>query len=122
MLQPGAIVTVSLAYLAVLFAIAWWGDRRADQGRSVIANVSRTVLGELVDRFAAACIVHITAAPEIIGTRLAARGREDTADIANRRARETPRFPSGAKVIAIVNDADPELGIAKFVELLRRTI
>jgi len=38
MLQSWAIIPVSLAYLALLFAIAYYGDKRADQGRSIIAN------------------------------------------------------------------------------------
>ena len=38
MLQSFVIVPVALAYIGVLFAIARFGDRRADQGRSIIAN------------------------------------------------------------------------------------
>lgn len=38
MLQGWLIVLVSLAYLAVLFLIAWVADRRADAGRSLIGN------------------------------------------------------------------------------------
>jgi len=38
MLQGWVIVLVSFAYLGVLFAIAHWGDRRAEAGRSIIAN------------------------------------------------------------------------------------
>src|SRR5512138_2411208 len=38
MLQGWAIVLASFAYLGLLFAIAWLGDRRAAVGRSVIAN------------------------------------------------------------------------------------
>jgi Na+/proline symporter/signal transduction histidine kinase len=38
MLQGWVIVAAALAYLGVLFAIAYHADRRADQGRSVIAN------------------------------------------------------------------------------------
>lgn len=38
MLSPGLVLTASFAYLLALFAIAWWGDRRAQQGRSVIGN------------------------------------------------------------------------------------
>jgi len=37
-LRGWVIVAVSFAYLGVLFAIAHWGDRRAEAGRSVIAN------------------------------------------------------------------------------------
>ncbi len=38
MLQGWVIVTVSFAYLGVLFAIAYYGDKRADAGRSIIAK------------------------------------------------------------------------------------
>jgi Na+/proline symporter/nitrogen-specific signal transduction histidine kinase len=38
MLQGWVVVPVALAYLGVLFAVAYYGDRRADQGRSIIAN------------------------------------------------------------------------------------
>src|SRR5450759_3131336 len=38
MLQGWVIVLVGLLYLAVLFAVASLGDRRADAGRSLIAN------------------------------------------------------------------------------------
>ncbi len=38
MLQGWVIVTVSFAYLGVLFAIAYTGDQRAEAGRSIIAN------------------------------------------------------------------------------------
>ena len=38
MLAPTTVVGASFAYLALLFAIAWWADRRALGGRSVIGN------------------------------------------------------------------------------------
>ncbi len=38
MLQGWFILTVSFAYVGLLFAIAWYGDRRASEGRSLIAN------------------------------------------------------------------------------------
>ncbi len=38
MLQGWVIASVSFAYLGVLFAIAYFGDKRADEGRSIIAN------------------------------------------------------------------------------------
>lgn len=33
-----SVILVSFAYLALLFGVAWWADRRADEGRSVIAS------------------------------------------------------------------------------------
>src|SRR5512138_3971506 len=38
MLHSWVIIPVSLAYLGILFAIAYHGDKRADAGRSIIAN------------------------------------------------------------------------------------
>ncbi|MCH9807756.1 MAG: sensor histidine kinase [Alphaproteobacteria bacterium] len=38
MLQGWVIVATAVLYLCVLFAIAYWGDRRADQNRSIISN------------------------------------------------------------------------------------
>lgn len=38
MLSPALVIGASLAYLLLLFAVAWYGDRRAAQGRSIIAN------------------------------------------------------------------------------------
>ncbi|MDB5844323.1 MAG: periplasmic sensor signal transduction histidine kinase [Polaromonas sp.] len=38
MMSPAVVVGASLAYLLLLFGVAWHGDRRAAQGRSIIAN------------------------------------------------------------------------------------
>jgi Na+/proline symporter len=38
MLLGGVILLTSFAYLGILFAIAYYGDKRADAGRSIIAN------------------------------------------------------------------------------------
>ncbi len=38
MLSGWTVILVSFAYLGILFAIAWWADRRADQHRSLIDN------------------------------------------------------------------------------------
>lgn len=38
LLSPAVVLAASLAYVVALFAIAWWADRRAAVGRSVIGN------------------------------------------------------------------------------------
>ncbi|HAS51445.1 MAG TPA: histidine kinase, partial [Gammaproteobacteria bacterium] len=38
MLGDGLIITCALAYMGILFGIAYYGDHRADAGRSIIAN------------------------------------------------------------------------------------
>ena len=38
MLSDGVILASALVYMSVLFGIAYYGDQRADAGRSIIAN------------------------------------------------------------------------------------
>lgn len=38
MLPSWVIFLIAMLYLAMLFAIAWWGDRRAEKGRSIVGN------------------------------------------------------------------------------------
>ncbi len=38
MISPAVVLAASFGYLLLLFAVAWIGDRRATQGRSIIAN------------------------------------------------------------------------------------
>src|SRR6186997_2784461 len=38
MLETWVVIFIPFAYLGLLFAIAWFADRRADAGRSIIAN------------------------------------------------------------------------------------
>src|SRR5439155_25047392 len=38
MLSAPVIIIASFAYVGLLFAIAYYGDKRADAGRSIIAN------------------------------------------------------------------------------------
>ena len=38
MLETGTILISSFGYIGLLFAIAWWGRKRADIGRSIISN------------------------------------------------------------------------------------
>lgn len=48
MISGPVIVAISIGYLLVLFAIAWIGDRRAAQGRSLIDNSTTYVLSMAV--------------------------------------------------------------------------
>ena len=38
MLQDSVIIISALAYVGILFGVAYYGDKRADAGRSIIAN------------------------------------------------------------------------------------
>ena len=90
-----------------------------DAGRSVVANVSRSVVGNARNRFAPVLVVAVTAAPDTLAARLAGRARETVDDI-DRRLRRADA-PTDADV-AIDNDGPLAAAVERFAELLRQTI
>lgn len=90
-----------------------------DEGRTVVVNVSRTVLDEARGRFPHVRVVSITADPVVLGQRLAARGREDAADIGARLARAQAVPVKGSDVITVRNEGTPAEGVAQLVEAIR---
>ena len=90
------------------------------QGKSVIANGSRSVLDEARAIFDHVAIISITANEALLRQRLLARGRESAADIEKRIARATAFNVSGEDVHTISNDGSVEEGVAYFVELLAK--
>ncbi len=114
-------------FAATDFALQWqahglcYGIPRAIEadlaaGRIVLANLSRTVLAQAAASYDFA-VLEITAPPEVLAARLAARGREAAADIAARLAREAP-LPAGLRVLRVINDTTPEAAIATAKNLL----
>ena len=59
-------------------------DDELRAGRTVVANVSRTVVDAVRRAYADVVVVSITAPPEILGQRLAARGRSSDGKITDR--------------------------------------
>lgn len=86
-------------------------------GRVVVANVSRTVIAEAATRLPVA-VLEITASPEVLAVRLAARGRESAADIAARLARQVP-IPPGVRVHRVLNDVEVAEGVQAVLTVLR---
>lgn len=110
------------------FALAWqahgldYGIPVATTGRlaageTVVANVSRTVLDEARRRFPPVLVVLVTAAPEVLAARLAARGREDAEDIRRRLARGDLDCP-GSDVVRLENDGRLDDAVRRFVDLV----
>ncbi|WP_137124234.1 phosphonate metabolism protein/1,5-bisphosphokinase (PRPP-forming) PhnN [Roseomonas sp. HF4] len=108
----------------------WWGAHGLSYGiprdieadialrRVVVANLSRAVLAEAAARYPLR-VLNITAPVAVLAARLAARGREDAADIAARLAREAT-LPPGLDVATVTNDTTPEDGAARVIEALSR--
>ncbi len=96
-------------------------DAMVAQGHVVIANLSRTVLAELPRRYRRPLVVEITAAPEILARRIAARGRESEAEIANRLARKVAAAPFPGTIVIDNGGRLEEAGRA-FADLIRRQL
>ena len=111
------------------FALAWpahglrYGlpasvDTDIDAGRVVVANVSRQIVGEIERRYARTTVVALSATPDIIAQRLAARGRED-ADAINRRiARMVDADALGPATIRLDNSGPLVLAGERLVDIL----
>ena len=112
------------------FALAWpahglrYGlpasvDADIDAGRVVIANVSRQIVGQIERRYPRTAVVALSAAPEIIAQRLAARGREDAAAISQRLARMVDADALGPATIRLDNSGALVLAGERLVDILQ---
>lgn len=86
-------------------------------GRVVVANLSRSVIPMLVERYPAAVVVLVTADRDIIERRLANRGRETAASIQGRLGRRIgDTLPTST--VKIDNSGPLEVAGTQFVRLL----
>jgi phosphonate metabolism protein PhnN/1,5-bisphosphokinase (PRPP-forming) len=102
----------------LLYGIPMAAAQALEEGRVVVANLSRTVLAEAAARYPLR-ILNITAPLPVLAARLAARGREDAADIAARLAREAA-LPPGLPVETVMNDSTVAEGTARVLAALNR--
>ncbi|MFC6789836.1 phosphonate metabolism protein/1,5-bisphosphokinase (PRPP-forming) PhnN [Methylobacterium komagatae] len=90
--------------------------RLARSGSVVVCNVSRRIVCEARSRFARTQVVEITAPPEVLAQRLAARARAEDGNLAARLARRGSVVPD----LTIDNSGAPEVGAATFIDYLLR--
>jgi ribose 1,5-bisphosphokinase len=82
-------------------------------GRDCVMNLSRGVLAEAAARWPRLRVVAVTARPEVLAQRLAARGREDAAAVARRLARAGAiALPAGLDVVQVDNSGTLEAAVA----------
>ena len=86
----------------------------------VIANVSRTIIADAAQRYMTR-VIEITAPPDVLAARLAARGRETAADSVARLARNVP-LPTSGEAITIMNDGPLAESVERFVTALRHCL
>ena len=85
-------------------------------GRTVVANVSRTVLEALRNGYANVAVVAITAPPEVLAARLAARARRSDGDIGERLSRMTDDANAD---VTIVNTGNADYHSRQLVRIIR---
>lgn len=87
-------------------------------GRAVVANVSRTVIAALRQAYANVVVVAITAPPEVLAQRLAARARHSDGNIADRLARSVDDASANADV-TILNAGSADYHGRQLVRVIR---
>ena len=97
------------------YAVPAEAGRRVEAGHVVVCNVSRRVVGAARALGLPVSVVAVTAPPEILARRLAARGRAEDGDLAARLARAVPV----AADLTLLNAGAPQEAAARFVEHLR---
>lgn len=91
------------------------------QGTDCLANFSRSALTQAADVFPRLLVMNITARPETLALRLAARGRETEEEIAKRIGQASKPLPEGLDVIELSNDGTLTQTVFKAAELLRQS-
>lgn len=87
-------------------------------GHLVIANGSRSFLDRFAKTFQSLLVVNVTAAPEVLASRLEARGRESRDDILKRLKRGTLTICGNYHVVTIDNSGEVATAGRALVEAL----
>ena len=85
----------------------------------VIFNGSRAALPEAVRVFPGLRVILVTAPGIVLAARLAARRRETAEDIRARLSRAAFEMPEGIPFQPVINDASPEIGVARLLAALQ---
>ena len=88
-------------------------------GKTVVASVSRHVVGAARSKYPSSAVVLITAEISRRAERLVRRGRESADQITARLARESPPVPSGISPVIIDNSGFLAISVTAFVMALR---
>ncbi len=91
-----------------------------DAGRSVIVNVSRSIIENARQKFERLRIISVTASSAVIAERLRNRGRETEDDIQKRIARAEAYAVTGPDVIELSNDGSLDEAVEALVSVLHK--
>jgi ribose 1,5-bisphosphokinase len=94
-------------------------ERAMSEGRDVIFNGSRAMLGPAWETFPGLTVIHVTASIPVLADRLASRGRETKDEIARRLTRASYEIPYGIGVRVVENNGTLESAVAAFLDALQ---
>lgn len=97
-------------------------DEAIANGHIAVANGSRNAIPALRERYENVAVVEITAAPEILAERLAARGRESRGEVMARLARTVKVELTGPGISTIDNSGPKEIAGEQLVAIIRKAI
>lgn len=109
----------------------WWGahghrygvpssiDEDIRAGRTVVCNVSRTILGLARQRYVAVTVVLVTAPQKILEARLAGRGRASDGSLADRIGRSACPELAAEVDVEIQNVGRVEIGVRRLLNAIR---
>ena len=97
-------------------------DQAIGDGRIVVANVSRGKIAALRQRYENVAVALITAKPEVLSKRRAARGRDTRQEVLARLARASAMKIVGAGVVTIDTSSERSLAGERFVAVIRKAI
>ncbi len=90
-----------------------------ESGTDCLANFSRKVLLAGAEAFPGLIVLNITAKPETLAKRLAARGRETNAEIAKRLEEAQKPLPESLQIIHLSNDGPLDQTVQRATRLLQ---
>jgi ribose 1,5-bisphosphokinase len=89
-------------------------------GRTVVCNVSRSIIASARERYANVCVVLITAPVGVLARRLEMRGRTTDGSVLDRIERSS-RFDDALRADYVIeNTGTPEQGAGRLAEVIER--
>jgi ribose 1,5-bisphosphokinase len=104
-----------------MYGIPLAADFDIEAGRTVVCNVSRTVVKAFRERYANVVTVLVTAPQEVLQVRLEARERANDAGVAERMSRVEMTDGKLRPDVIINNVGEPEIGARKLVDTVYAT-
>jgi len=96
-------------------------DADVRQGKTVVCNVSRTIVGFARRRYCFVTVVLVTAPPHVLAERLAGRSRASDRSIQDRIARSAAIGEDIEADVVIRNVGRPQVGVRRLLSVVRDT-